>query len=302
MGNSPINQPTPFLVKGSTRQFPIPSCSLRAEDLRRLYNILEKRAGEAKDFEVGALRQQPGQSGEQFELAKNNVALSLKLVVSVQSITGDWVGGVSGEAFSDASLPDSIARITFDSAFLYRTQFKLEPQNSFNLTLDFSRTRILDLTNIALSPEMNQSSSNISGVNDGWVKAVHDDLRTFFDERATPRGWLHRRFSYDLSLLALGFPASLASCYHIAKWIGLRVTLPQSIAVPLYVALFLVSLLVFRFAFNYAKWVFPKVEGPSRRTWPILHRSLLALIGASLVSLVVESLAGILRVSWFGQR
>ena len=302
MGNSPVNPASTFLAKGSSRRFPIPSCSLQVEDMRRLYRLLEKRAGEAKDYEVGQLRQQPGQSSDQFEQVKNNLALLLKLVVTVQSITGDWVGGASEQPLSDESIPDSIARVTFDSAFLFRTQVKAEPQNAFNLTLDFSRAKILDLTNIALAPDLNQSSARISGANDGWVKAVHDDLRTFFDERATPRGWLHSRFSYDLSVLVLGFPAALASCYHVAKWINLKITMPLSVAVPLYVALFLVFLLIFRFAFNYAKWVFPKVEGPSRKVWPVLHRSLVGLIGTSLLSLVIESLVGILRASWFGQR
>ena len=298
MGNSSVNLSS--LARGSIRQFSIPSVVLTSDDLRRLYRLLGNRAGEASEYEVAGWKQLQEQSAEQFESAKVNAKALLRVAVTVQGTNGDWVGGPNEEPLSEGSLPDSLSRITFDSAFQFRSQFKIEPQNSFSVILDFSRTIITDLTNQAIMPESNQSTVRISGSKDGWVKAVHDDLKDFFKERSTPRGLLHRRFSYDFFLLVLGFPASLALCYHIAKWITPRVALPTSVAAPLYVALFLVSWLFFRFGFNYVKWIFPKVDGPNRRTWPGLHRGVLVLIGGALVSLIVESIVHILRASILG--
>jgi hypothetical protein len=296
MGTIQPTQPRPNFAKGTTRQFEIRSCSLRTEDLRRLYKILDARATEFASQAVGMLRQLPDQTDEQFKQVKENATSLLRLVVIVNASTGDWISSSSDEALCDASLPASIANIVYDSGFLFRGQVKLEPQNYFKVVVDFSRTQILDLTNLWTSPSSNTSSVLITGTNDTWVKAVHDDLRNFFDERATLRGWLYSRYTYDVLVWTLGIPTSLALVYHIDKWTKLTANSPGAVRVPLYVALFLLVLLIFRFLFNYAKWAFPKIESPTVRGLPVLHRSLLAVIWASVVSILLESIARIIHL------
>jgi len=268
--------------------------------LRKLYGILQRRANEASAYEVGTLIQQVGQTEEQFTQVKENARMLLKLAATVYSSAGDWIGNTTGEALSDSNLPDSITRIVYDSAFLFRAQLKVEPQNSLTVVLDFSRTRILDLTNLSMVPDPNNSSVRISGVNDAWVKATHDDLLLFFRERKTPRGWLYFQFTYDLLVLFVGLPAALAAVYRIGRWTKPKFDLPLSVAAPLYVMLFLQCMLVFRVVFNYAKWAFPKVEGPSRRTWPAFHKVVLGIAGASIISLIVETIVRILAAHLFG--
>jgi hypothetical protein len=136
----------------------------------------------------------------------------------------------------------------------------------------------------------------ISGTNDAWVKAVDDDLKNFFEERATLRGWLYSRYSYDALVWLVGIPTSLLLVYHIDKSTKLDINLPGAVRIPVYVALFLLGLAIFRFTFNYAKWAFPKIEPPNARGWPALHRSLLAIIWVSIVSLLVESIARLLHI------
>jgi len=58
----------------------------------------------------------------------------------------------------------------------------------------------------------------------------------------------------------------------------------------------LVALLGFRVFFNYTKWIFPKMEGPTRRRGPGLHKAGLTIIMLTLLSLVIESL---LRMAGF---
>lgn len=296
MGAIQPAQPTPSFAKGTTRQFQIRACCLKAEDLRRLYKILETRAREFASQAIGMLRQLSDQTDEQFKQVKENATSLLKLVVIVNASTGDWVSSSTDEALSDASLPDSIASIVYDSGFLFRGQMKIEPQNSFKVIIDFSRTQVLDLTNLWISPSSNTSSVLITGTNDTWVKAVHDDLRNFLDERATLRRWLYSRYTYDILVWTIGIPTSLAFVYHIDKWTKLTANSPGAVRIPLYVALFLLGLLIFRFLFNYAKWAFPKIESPSVRGWPVLHRSLLTIIWTSVVSILVESIARILHL------
>lgn len=284
------------MAKGITRQFQIRSCFLKADDLRRLYRVLEIRAQEFASQAVETLHQTPGQTDDQFKQMKENATSLLKLVVIVNASSGDWISSSSDEALSDASLPDSVTSIVYDSGFLFRGQLKLEPQNSFKVVIDFSRTQILDLTNLWISPCSNVSSAYITGINDAWVKAVHDDLRNFFDERATHNGWLYSRYTYDILLWTLGIPTSIALVYHIDKWAKLSVNSPGAVRIPAYMAIFVLGLAVFRFLFNYAKWVFPKLESPKTHGWPVTHRTLLALIWTSVVAVLVESIAKILHI------
>jgi hypothetical protein len=217
------------------------------------------------------------------------------MVVTVYGSSGEWIATNADEALSSESLPDSITTVVYDSASLFRAQVKVEPYNSFTVVLDFSRTHILDLTNLAVSPDPNKSSVRVLGDNDTWVKAVYDDLKRFFDERARPVGWLYSQFSYDLLLWFVGLPASFAFVYRLEEGIRRRVEIPISMQAPFYLLLFILSLLVFRITFNYTKWVFPKIEGPNRRAWPALNKSLLAIIGAALISLIVESAVRAIR-------
>lgn len=295
MGSAPTVQPTDALVKGTIRQFAIRSCTLASDDLRRLKEILQQCAEEAIDLQIRGLKRQPGQTSEQFEALKTQVRQLLRPVVTVNSGTGDWVSGTGEEVLSDRELPDSITSVVYDSAFLFRGQTKTEPQNSFNVHLDFSRTPILDLSNLVLGPEQNKSACRLAGIDDTWVKASDDDLRNFFGQRKNARGLMHSRYSYDAALWLLGFPAAVDSVYHIDR--ALKISeLPTSVGVLLYILIFFFLLILFRVMFNHAKWVFPKIEGPERRSWPKLHKGLVIVIGTTLISLVVT---GILRVIGF---
>lgn len=300
MGSPQIAPPAPVMARGTARQFAISSCSLAADDLRKLYAILERRANEASTYEIGTLIQQAGQTAEQFAQAKEAARILLKLAATVYSSSGDWIGNTTGDALADSNLPDSISQIVYDSAFLYRAQLRVEPQNSFTVILDFSRTHVLDLTNLSMVPDPNKSSARISGANDAWVKATHDDLFHFFRERKTARGWLYFQFAYDFLVWFIGLPAALAAVYRIGSWTKPKLNLPISVAAPLYVMFFLLCLLIFRVVFNYAKWVFPKLEGPNRRAWPAFHKVVLGIAGASIISLIIESIVRILAAHLFG--
>jgi hypothetical protein len=278
------------LARGVVRPFSIPSCTLTADDLRRFYDVLDNKAREAAEHQVTTLQRLPGQTTEQFEQVETNLRSSLSLVVRVQGINGEWTGSNTREALRDDSLPDSVAVVEYNSAFLFRTQFNVEPLNSFSVYLDFSRTGILDMTNLSSEPASNRSSSWISGMNTTWVNGTYEGLRTFFAERESSRGWLHSRHAYDLAVLVLGIPASFALVYRIDRVLRPILRVPDALFVALYVYLVLIALFGFRLLFNYAKWVFPKIEGPARREGgPKIHKAVLVLIGSTFVSVVVET-------------
>ncbi len=268
-----------------------------ADDLRRLFNALERKASEAADQQIANLQRQPGQTDEQFGQFKDYVRSLLRLVVRVQAGSGEWTAATTSEALNEDSLPVSIRSVQYESSFLFRGQFKSEPQNSFAVTLDFTRTSILDLTNLSAGPSLNQSGVLISGGNVTWVNGLSEELRTFFEARATARGWLYSAYAYDVLLIIIGFPLSFNLVYHIDRFVRPVLRLPDALFVALYVYFVLVALLGFRLLFNYAKWVLPKIEGPSRRhEGPKLHKTILGAIALALAIRAVTSLLWILGI------
>jgi hypothetical protein len=249
------------VVKGASRGLFIPACSLTVDDLRRLYSILSEKAREATERQIQLLRQVPGQSDEEFAAFKDEVRASLRLSVQVQDETGEWIGGVVPDVLNEESLPDSIESIVYDSAFLFRARFGQEPDASFQVKLDFSRVDVLDLTNPSGSPTPNDSTAVFRGQVITWVNGVHSQVESFFRDRATPFSWLHSHYVYDLLLVLVGFPASLAWVYRIDQWLTpFSGRAPQALFVAFYVYVVLVSLYMFRLTFNYARRIFPRLE------------------------------------------
>jgi hypothetical protein len=262
----------------------VPACLITPDDLRRLFALLAKKAQEAAKLQtqgIGGARE----TREEREL-KERVTRALELVVRVEGANGAWTGGTSATVLADESLPASVVRVTFDSAMAYRNQTNSVPSNSFLVNLEFGPPSIFDF---APEPEQNQSSITVSGTDPTWVNGLYEELQTFFKERVRPRGWLHIRRAYDIALLFVGFPASFAAIYRLDRALRQRLDLVDPLYVAFYVYAVLIVLWGFRILFNYSRWVFPKLEGPDRREGRRLHKAVFLLIGATLVSLVVET-------------
>ena len=276
----------PPVVRGTVQQLQIPSCLLTPNDLRRLYRTLEQKAAEAADRQVATLTLQAGQTQEQLDALRNQVRTALTLVLRVQTGSGEWVGGTTVDPLSDEQLPSHIVKIELDSSFLYRSQFHLAPNNTFTVTLDFSRPGILDMSNV---PVANVSVAIISGLDATWAHGLHNELITFFRERPTKRGWLHFSQSHSVLVILVGFPLSFDAVYHLAPLMR-KAALPDALAVALYVYVVLVVLFLFRITFNYARWAFPKVEiNAPRQHVATAHRLAISAVALMIVSALVRA-------------
>lgn len=281
------------MAVGINRQWPIPACSLTLADLRRLFEMLRSKALEATTEQLAHLSAQMNiQVASVHDEARNLMALTVR----VQSARGDWRFANSADPLSDDSFPPLASIVVYECGPLYRQRFNQFPQNQFSVTIDFTRTAIGDLSNPALATGPGPSAVYVSGVNPTWVNAVDHELRTFFEERATRRGWLHSRFVYDLLLFFIGVPICLDGIYNLDKRLSVLVKFPAAVSVALYVYLMLVGLLGFRILFNYARWVFPKIEGPPQKSGSAVHKTILVAIFVGLMVRVVSTilwLAGI---------
>lgn len=279
---------------GTSRSFAVPPCRLTKEDLRRLYQLLSKKAKEASGLQLPHL---VSKESEQIKESRKVVDEAMRVVAQIHGTNGDWVGGTSPDVLSDESLPETIARVQFDSALLFRLQFGNAPMNSISVNLDFGRTSIFDSSP---EPSQNQSIVQVSGNNQTWVNGVFEELRTFFGEKQIPRSWLHAPRAYDAFLLVAGFPLAFILVFRIDQAIRSRLSMPESLFFTFYIFLVLIILWAFRTCFNYARWVFPKLEGPDRREkGPILHKALLIIIGGTLLSIAIEAVLPFIGIRVF---
>lgn len=278
---------TPVLIlRGTTRQLTLPSCVLTPEDLRRIYRLLEPKASEAADRQTGLLTLLQGQTQNQLEELRSAVRAALALVVRLQTETG-WINGTTPDILG-AELPDGLLKIEFDSAFLYRARFNnTVPNNAFNVTLDLSRPHVLDLTN---PPEQNMSSATVTGLDPTWANAVYQELVGFFRPRRSRRGWLHFSKSYDALVIPIGFPLSFDVVYHLDRLIRRHTILPEALSVAIDVYIVLVSLLLFRVVFNYARWTFPKIEVDApRQHVAVAHRVAISTLALIVLGVLVKA-------------
>ena len=144
--------------------------------------------------------------------------------------------------------------------------------NRVTLVLDFSRPTILDFSKLPTNATENASNFQIVAASESWFTTLNTRLTQLFDERRTPVDWLHQTGMYDLLLFILGLPLALWIDYRFSPAID-RLMLPVVLAAGLYVYLFFAGLFIFRGAFTYSRWVFPKVEMQTEASPPLRHRA-----------------------------
>lgn len=284
----------PRLVRGAVRQSQVPSCLLTPRDLRDLYNLLSRKAAEAADLQAATLTLQKGQTQQQLDELRTQVRDNLSLVLRVQMAGGHWVNSMTIDPLTDEQFPNRIVRIEFNSFFLYQSTYKLIPDNNFIVILDFNRPSILDMNNV---PAPNLSSMAVSGLNATWTNGLYDELTTFFRQRPTRRGWLHFSQSYTLLVFLVGFPLSFRILAYLAPIIRRRTTLPDALAVALYVYIVLLVLFLFRITFNYARWIFPAVEiDAPRQHVAVAHKAAIVALGGMIIAALVAAVLRILGI------
>jgi hypothetical protein len=207
---------------------------------------------------TGANKEIVSGSGEQFLSSGNRNIPDKILTVFYTTIAGPGALGIARE-----SLP-----------------------NRVTLILDFSRPTILDFSKLPTNATENASNFQIVAASEPWFTTLNTRLTQLFDERRTPFDWLHQPGIYDLLLFIVGLPFSLWIDYRCSPVID-KLNLSVVISTGLYVYLFFAGLFIFRAAFTYSRWVFPKVEIQSEASPPLRHRAvwlaiMIAVFGAAI--------------------
>ncbi len=263
----------------------IKSLAIDRDDLKKLCKILQERNNAAADIEE-SLFQQKDQTDEQYEENKKTLKDSFELKITITGKDGEELWGTIDDVFGSANFPEQVTSLYIDSESFLRNVHNYYPHNSFKIFLDFSKSKIFDLSLMPSHSTPNGSNIEVKGYNATWVNGLFSELKKFFDSRSSTFSIVHGHSIYDVLLWLLGFPLSFWIVSNLSTQIE-SVFMDISIFATnaLYLYIFIGTLLIFRFLFHYLRWVCPLVEFRSKENKMLAHRTILA----------------VLSIGWFGQ-
>jgi len=261
---------------------PITSCVLEKHDLPLLYDILnDKQLEVAQEIEQLIIKA-PTESDEQFERRRSGIRDAFVTLVSITAHDGKTIHGRSRDIFSNSLMPERIRSVLFSTSNALKS-LGITPSNQASLLLDFGRPPFVNMGVIPSAPTLNESNYDIEGKTEAWVTSLDVRLRNFFVERATMRGWIHRRGTYDLLLISVGLMGALWSSARLAPLVAFS-NAPPIVMNGTYVYAFFLGLYLFRGLFDYTRWVFPLVEMKgARKDWAARQRAFWWFLVAGLI-------------------
>ncbi|MEI9996398.1 MAG: hypothetical protein WDM91_17505 [Rhizomicrobium sp.] len=266
-------------------------------DVATICRRLQAQLAEQADIEIAALKKLDNQTDQQFAEVKERARTeAFKVTTSLIGRDGQTLFGADDAVFSAPNRPDKIASIFMTNITAYQSFAHQRPLHSFELTLDFSKPRLIDFTVPVSAPTANSSQLFVDGSRDAWVAAITNAVTQTTEARKTNRRWLHRGQLYDAGLLLFGVPFTLYVCWRLSGWIEHHLgSINPFLSAAAYVYLFFFLLNGYRALFGYTKWTFPLVELADNNDTSISHR---AVWGAIVLALLVNVVWEVLKLFW----
>jgi len=273
-----MNQPNPNLLVRSEQSIKISSLSIDKDELWGFCNKLQDRTIEASDLEIIHYAQ-GNLTDDQWNTNKKLIRENYALRISLNGTNGEYLWGPIDEVFNSPNFPDSVSSIFIDSSTQLKSTFNFFQRNEFILFLDFSKPRIFDFSIIPSHATPNESNLKVRGRDTSWVNGILMESRSFFSSRSSLLSFVHGQIIYDLLLWLIAMPMAFRVCFKATPTIiGHAPGHSQFIASALYVYIFIIICLAFRFIFHYIRWVCPLIEFKARRSRILVHRVFLSAI------------------------
>jgi len=288
-----MDQPA-YTYKSNQRFSKILSCIFDVNYLKKLYEILNDINKEAAEIEINDMNKRYEQSTEvfpkeDFEKLKKDVLEAYRIHIQIFGTKGEFITSHSSSIFKEEHLPDFITSIKYDNSFFYKSVFNRNPQSLINVELDFSKPPLIDFVTSPSYPTPNNSIIHVLSEKETWVEGSYEKVISSLKERSNRRSWIHRKNIYDLFLWLLVIPLALWNLRKFDLFASVYLSKYSTVlTVGVYIYIFVVILNVFRFAFNYLRWLFPYLElRTSLKSRVIYHR----IIFVGIISAIGYTLA-----------
>jgi hypothetical protein len=180
--------------------------------------------------------------------------------VTVTARNDERLAGNSADLFDAINFPTDLKSIFYSTQSVPQAVLGHLPQERITLFLDFSQPPILDFGKLPTFATVNESNFEIAATDESWFVLSKTRLSDFFQEKRSRYDWIHGAGVYDVLLYVFGLPLEVWGCVKLGNVIP---SIDHLSAIPrtlVYGYTFLLSLIIFRVAFSYCRWVLPKVE------------------------------------------
>ncbi len=255
-----------YQYKSNQRFSRVPSCTFEIKHFVKLFGILSDLCREAAGIELSKLNENYQQANTQlteteFETLKKDVKDSYKIHVEIVGTKGEYLTSDSSSIFKEEYLPDVVMGVNFDNSFFYKNAFDRNPSLLIDVKLDFSKPPLIDFITSPSFATTNNSAISFLGENETWVEGAHQKVTSFLEPRQNRRPWLHGKNIYDLFVWVLVIPLTLWNLRKFDLFASHHLTqYSKVLIVGVYIYIFFAALNIFRFAFNYMRWLFPYLE------------------------------------------
>lgn len=256
---------------------------LSADELREFCELLMEANERAKIIEYDNFDLTTFDSEEEAQKRVNEM---VPLEYNYTATNGNSVKGHGIPKTNGQSFPEDLKTFFISNASYAQNAINVRPLNTVEVFLAFEKPSLkMDFETLPSNPTENKSVINVSGRDEDWVISTAERIQSFFKNRQTFRPIIHSSGTYDY-ILYLAFLPTLIWLFHkkgmaATEWLESQ-TMFMNIVLGTYV--FLLSLLVARFFFQYFRWLFPPMEYYKRHRWgAYVHRSVAGAIGAAII-------------------
>jgi len=259
--------------------------------LRRLYaNISKVIEKKAEEF-ISGLKIPEGYTQEKFESEKTVIReRAFKVTVTLTSPTGANIYGETIDVFAAEFIPSPLASVYMTNNTAFMGVFKANPQDSFAVLLDFGKPPVFDWAFIVSNPTANNSNLTINGLDMTFVRSIESSVMNALQDRRPFWKFIHAPFSYDIGLWLLAMPYGIFECTKAIAALTKSFPVFDDYKLGLYIYALVLLLAVYRFFFQYVKWVFPLNVYADNQDSSALHRSVIAAIVLGLVGNIIYDL------------
>lgn len=241
----------------------IPTCAITHDEFLTLFELCKELHNRCKqkfknDLISGSYHAGIVQEEDLIDdLINNDFLWSLEIF----GTEGEYFNSSNPQTIEKNDFPLLISKIKFGNLFPYEYKRKQKPSIYFELSIDFKEVMIIDLLTSPTKSTDNDSFFIVAGIDSITVMGITNLLDNFFKKHSTYNNIINAENVYDLLLWLFFFPVLLIYLFKFKDaFPEIIVSAPNILQTILGIVLWFIAILVFRFLFNFARWLFPCQE------------------------------------------
>lgn len=258
---------------------PVRGCYLSLNNVKDAYRGLQNINRKFGEQTIAGLTANPEMTGAEWDAHKADLLEgAFCLTVTIRGLRDEQLYGETVDIFDSPNLPKPIRSIFFTNITAFKAHANgNEPDNKITVFLDFGKPALFDANLLASAATPNEGRATVEAQDFTFFSAVQNEVKKKLTSKRTRYGAIHRNYVYDIGLWFVAMPAGL---YLSALYMDQLIPIGSKFELfrwPLFGYFLGLSLFVYRFLTDYAKWAFPVNILVENKDKTLQHR--LALTG-----------------------